>query len=80
MGIANIHRVRHLQTKTAPSQAWEAGSIPVFRSTLKKTFSERETFRNQALTRPPPLLCLIIVVVVIFTVIYYYFPIFTEKL
>ena len=34
MGIANIHRVRHLQTKTAPSQAWEAGSIPVFRSTL----------------------------------------------
>ena len=42
--------MNHLQEKTLFSQAWEAGSIPVFRSHSKTTKNGNENTEYQTLT------------------------------
>lgn len=46
--------MKHLQEKILSSQAWEAGSIPVFRSQKKKASKQCKTTINKALTEQPP--------------------------
>ena len=46
--------IRPIYRKTLSSQAWEAGSIPVFRSQKKKSSKQCKTTINKALTEQPP--------------------------
>jgi hypothetical protein len=60
--------MNHLQEKTLFSQAWEAGSIPVFRSHSKTTKNGNENTEYQTLTTALTTVTIVMATMFIFVV------------
>ena len=61
--------MNHLQEKTLFSQAWEAGSIPVFRSHSKTTKNNNENTEYQTLTTALATVTIVMATMFIFVVL-----------
>jgi hypothetical protein len=61
--------MNHLQEKTLFSQAWEAGSIPVFRSHSKTTKNGNENTEYQTLTTALTTVTIVMATMFIFVVL-----------